>query len=462
MGDNFREYGYNFQVKIISSLLKDRDFVNQVYDLLKPSYFDAKSLTWISQHVFTYFDQYRTTPTLEVFKAKLASVENELERTEIKTALKDAWHQIGSDDLDFIKSETKNFCINQVLKVAILESVDHLKEGKFDLIKQKVDAALKLCSTDKDFGMDYLKDIDYRYSEEAVIETVTTGWEVIDQLMGGGLPLGKLGIIIAPTGIGKTWFLCALGAAALKAGKNVLHYSLELDEKYVARRYDCILSGIPMDDLTYSVPEIKNKLKKFNGGSLHIKEFPPGTLSLHSLEANIDKHILTGNKPDIVILDYAELLKIDYNKDMRDDKVLGELYKDMRGMAGSRNFAFWSADQTNRSGNDKDVVGGESISNSFAKLFAVDFWMSISRRSKDKVNNTARGNVGKNRMGPDGMVFPIHFNPGQGIIQIFDERSDKGQATKKDMVSDAIYEQQQLSSIYNSLNKQRTEPNDLF
>lgn len=458
MGDTLNDYGYGFQTKVIASLLTDRTFTDNIIDILVPDYFDSSSLKWLCKNTLFYFKEYRTVPTLDVFKVQLSNVASESEQVEIKSTLKAVWTNIDSDDLQFVKEQTIEFCKNQVLKAVILKSVDYLKQGKFDNIKTEVDAALKICQGDKNFGHDYLNDIDYRYTDEAEVERIGTGWEVLDDLTGGGLGKGKFGIIMAPTGIGKSWLLCGLGAAALKAGKTVVHYTLELDENYVAKRYDAILTGTPMDDLKYSVNETKRRLKEYKG-SVHIKYFPAGTLTFNALESHLDKFIMGGIQPDLVILDYAELMQIDYSANMREDKVLGELYKNLRGLASLKNFALWSGDQTNRGSSTKDIIEGDGISNAYAKLFALDFMMSISRRPKDKVKNTARCFVGKNRMGPDGLTFPMLFDTSTATFEIYNENTDKGKQLTKDMQSDDEYERKQLGNIYQ---KHITQPKQLF
>ena len=99
------------------------------------------------------------------------------------------------NDTEFVKNEFLDFCKNQKLKNAIMQSVDFLKGGQYDSIKRIVDDALK-AGTARDMGHDYARDIELRMSETAR-DTVGTGWEVIDDLTNGGLGPGELGVIIS-------------------------------------------------------------------------------------------------------------------------------------------------------------------------------------------------------------------------------------------------------------------------
>lgn len=463
MVNTLNEFGYEFQTKILSALITDQEFTSQIYDKLKPEYFENKSLEWLVEQTFKYFDEYKTLPTLEVFHVQITNLQKDsLIRTEVISTLKSAWKNVESIDLKFVKDRTFDFCRHQLIKNAYPESIDLLQRGMIDEAVEVLIAARQKGQKVENVGLDYLTDIEVRYTDIAEKPRISTGWSVIDDIMGGGLPKGKFGIVMASTGVGKSFILCQLGSEALKAGKTVLHYTLELDANYVAKRYDGIYTGIQFDDLKYNISKIKKTVSRFDG-KLIIKEFPPSTLTIQGLESDIDKSILSGIVPDLVILDYPELLIVPYNTMMREDKVLGEFYKDLRGLAGRKNFALWGCDQTNRSSVSKDVVENDSISNSFAKLFALDFLMSISRRAKDKVNNVARLHVSKNRLGPDGLTFPMRFDTSIGKFEVYNESTETGKKVKLETYSDEDYGKQLIAKQYAAqqlLNTNRNE--DLF
>lgn len=460
MDNTLDKYGYGFQTKLLSCLITDREFTTQCVDLIDLNYFENKALKFLIENTIFYFKERRVLPTLDVFKVQISNLDKGLFRTEVVSALQSAWNNIQSSDLSFVKEQTLEFCRHQEIRKAFENGLDLFKEGQYEEIVKLITDAAKKGQYSQDFGLEYLKDIEYRYSEEGKLERVATGFPVLDTVMDGGLPVGKLGIVMAPTGIGKSWLLAYFGANALKAGKKVLHYTLELDDVYTAQRYDTILTGIPYANLPYNIPVIKSSLSQYTG-QLFIKEFPPSTLSLHQLETHIDKYILDGFDPDLVILDYAELLYINFDKNSREDKVLGQLYTDLRGLAGRKNFALWTADQTNRTGSTKEIVEGSDISNAFAKLFAVDFLMTLQRRPKDKVSNTARIHISKSRLGPDGMTFPCIFNTDKGIIDILDELSESGRKVKKSMITESEYDRKLLQQRYDEL-MSSTNKTDIF
>ena len=459
--DKLTEYGHNYQVKVLNLLIHDNEFITNVYDILhdrEMAYFDSDSHVWICNSIIEYYLEYRTLITPDVFKIKLISVKVEKHRIEIFQALKEIYAIDNIADSEYIKTTFLDFLKNQIIKSAILECVDHLNESNYNKIKSVIDTAFERCNLDKKTGKDYKENIDGRYNEEQLMTSkIPTGWPVIDEILDGGLQRGNLGVVIAPTGIGKTWILCHVGAQAIKQGYNVLHYTLELSEDYVMRRYDTILTNISTDALKYDIPKIKSKVNKLNG-NLRVIHHPPRTLTFDSLESDIQNKINRYGKFDLVIIDYAELLAYDTSGKERLDIVLSNLYTNLKGrIAGKFNVATWTADQTNRSGTDTEVVRGSSISNGFSKLFIVDLVITLARRIKDKALKRAMVAVEKNRQGPDGMIFPAKFDPTYGIIEFYKERTKNADEVTK--VSDANSDMDMLKNVYNTMNKIRTTPN---
>jgi hypothetical protein len=380
-----------------------------------------------------------------VFKVEISKMEDSGMQKRIVEQLKLAFTQLGDNDLDYVKKEFSNFCINQNLKEAIVQSVDLLKAGSYDRIKDLVDKAMKV-GVDTDLGLDYVLDFEER-SEDLNRTTVPTSWDCINGLMDGGLGPGELGVIVAPSGVGKTWVLCALGAAAVKAGMNVVHYSLELSEHYVGQRYDTVFTQIPSGDLKNRKEDVLQKIKKLKGRLL-IKYFPPKGISARNIESHIEKMTAAGNKPDLVIIDYADLLLSTTNKSESTYGEQGGVYIELRGMGGMLGIPVWTASQTNRSAIDSEVIEADKVADSYAKVMNADFIMSISRKSKDKLNNTARFHVMKNRFGPDGLTFPSKMDTNIGSIEVFEASSSDGIITSKESNDGAVMEKKLLHKKY--------------
>jgi len=429
--DKLTDFGHTFQVKSIASLMKNQSFLEQIHDILDEKHYDSDSLKWVVKECKKYYDEYRKCITLDVFKVKTSEVENDVLKLSIVENLKEVFRHLESPDLDFIEDKALDFFKNQTLKSAIVQSVEIMEaKGDFEQIKRLVDDALN-AGTERNIGHEYIEHIEDRYSETAR-STVETGWDVIDDLTQGGLGGGELGVIVAPAGVGKTWVLAAIGANAMKRGKHIVHYSLELNEAYVGLRYDSIFTGIANQNLKYHKDDVQTEMEKLKG-DLVIKYYPTKSASVNTLSAHLKRITTLGTEVDMVVVDYADILK-DTGNSREVRHALGNIYEDLRGLAGEFQIPVWTASQANRSALDEDVIEATKVSESYQKIMTADFVMSLSRKVEDKIGNTGRFHVIKNRFGPDGITFPAKVNTNTGKMEIYEGNSvgGKEQQTKID------------------------------
>jgi len=445
MTDRLSSYGYSFQIKVIASLFTDKSFLQQISDILSPKYFESDANNWIVNTVLEYHKEYKSSPTLEVIKVKTQELDHEVLKQQVIQHMKDAWKYIEAEDLTFIKQQAIDFCKNQEIKKAILSSVELLKHGQYEEIKSKIDNALK-SGGDKDIGHDYMTSIEERYTD-AVRDTKETPWEVINDLTDGGLGKGELAVFVAPAGIGKSWGLINIGANAIKKGMTVLHYTLELNEAYVGLRYDSVITGIPNQNLKHYQSQVKDDLAKLKG-ELIIKHYPTKSVSVIGLRAHIEKCIMQDKKPDVIIVDYADLLR-GHGQEKRHE--LEGIYEDLRGMAGEYEIPVWTASQANRSALEEDVIDASKVSESYGKVMVADFIISLSRKVQDKLAGTGRWHVIKNRFGPDGITLPSKMNTSNGQIHIYADTSVQGKDAQKQMDNGEEYTRKMLSRKFQEI-----------
>jgi len=316
-----------------------------------------------------------------------------------------------------------------------MQSVKLIKTSSFDEIQKVIHEALKL-GTDNNFGHDYLKDFEKRFLIKSR-DPVTTGWQRIDDICKGGLGKRELGVVIAPTGAGKSMVLAHLGAKALIEGKTVVHYTFELADTVVGSRYDSALTGIPLNDLFTNKQKILETVKDIDG-HLIIKEYPTKSASTETIKNHIERLKKRGIEPDIIIVDYADLLRpVKVTREKRHD--LENIYEELRAIAQVYDCPLWTASQTNRSGLNAEVITMESISEAFNKCFVADFIFSLSRTIQDKQANKGRVYVAKNRNGPDGLVFPIFADWSNVSMKVLEPQDDGEEAVQSSTASTVEY-----------------------
>ena len=419
MGNNapsFSKFGKDFQESLCQMILQDRPFADQIMEVLDIGFLELHYLRVFVQKIFEYREKYSVHPTYKIM-ISIIRAEIEDENAATQQQLRNYFARIHESQVtgsEYIKNTALDFCRKQKLKEAMIRSVPLLEKSSFDEIAKIINDAIKL-GDHSDHGYDYVKDFEKRFEIKAR-NPITTGWSDIDGLCKGGLGKGELGVVIAPTGAGKSMVLVHLGAEALKQGKTVVHYTLELADTVVAGRYDSCITKIPLSQMHSFKEEIYEKVQDIEG-VLIVKEYPTKSASTRTLRTHLERLKMHDVNPDMVIVDYGDLLRPVSGKNEKRHE-LESIYEEMRGLAKEFDCCLWTASQTNRSGLNAEVITLESISEAFNKCFVSDFIFSLSRTVEDKQSNTGRIFVAKNRNGPDGLVFPISMQTANVQIEV--------------------------------------------
>ena len=414
---DFSKFGNMFQENLAKLILMDRAYSDQIGEVLETEYFETKYLKRFTNLIYQYKEKYEVHPSMNLM-ASLINTEMDKEDDLVIKQVRDFLIRIHSDPAvqgeEYIKDTALDFCKKQKLKEAIVKSVRLLEKSSFDEISDLINEALKLGQSN-DFGYHYIKDFEKRF-EVKVRSPMTTGWKTFDDLMQGGLGAGELGVAMAGTGAGKSHILVHLGAQALKEKKTVVHYTLELSETVVARRYDSCITGVKLKDLNVFKDNILEVVKDIEG-TLIVKEYPTRSISTTAIKNHLSKLKMRGVEPDIIIVDYADLInpKKSYGEKRHD---LESIYEELRGIAQEHKCPIWTVSQTNRTGYNAELVTMESISEAFSKCFVADFIFTLSRTTEDKNNNTGRFFVAKNRFGPDGLIYPVKMDTSNVKISV--------------------------------------------
>ena len=451
---SFERFGKTFQENLVQLILDDRAFADQISEVMDTSFLELKYLRVFVDKIFDYRKKYGTHPSRDTITTILRTdidKENELLQKQIREYFaRISSNEFSVDGEQHIKDTSLDFCKKQKLKEAMIKSVGLIQNSSYDEISKIINDALKL-GTDNNHGYDFILDFEKRFELKAR-NPVSTGWELIDNISKGGLGRGELGVVIAPTGAGKSMALVHLGAMALQAGLNVVHYTLELQDKVVALRYDSCITGISLTDVKEQKDIVWNGVKDVKG-KLIIKEYPTKSASTNTIKNHLEKLKRKDFRIDMVIVDYGDLLRpLSAQKEKRIE--LEGIYEELRGLAQVYQCSLWTASQTNRSGLNAEVITMESISEAFNKCFVADFIFTISRTIKDKNMNEGRLFVAKNRNGPDGLVFPIFMDTGNVKIKVLSQSTESAteiieKATKK--------QEENLKQKYRNYKKDKKE-----
>jgi len=413
---NFGRYGKSFQEGLVQLIFEDRPFADQITEVLDTEFLELEYLRIFVSKVINYRAKYSTHPSVEAMITILRT-EMDGEDEVLQNQVREYFARIHTrelTDIEYIKETSLDFCRKQNLKEAMMKSVGLLQNCSFDEISTVINDALKLGS-ENNFGYDYLADFEERFKIKHRAP-VTTGWKEIDTITGGGLGKSELGVVIAPTGAGKSMALVHLGSQAIKEGKTVVHYTLELQDTVIGTRYDSCITGYPLSDIRNFKDDIYEEIKQLDG-ALIVKEYPTKSATTNTIRSHLARLVKREIKPGLIIVDYADLLKpVTVRKEKRNE--LESIYEELRALSTEFKCPIWTASQTNRSGLNAEVITMEQISEAFNKCFVADFIFSISRTIEDKQNNQGKIFIAKNRNGPDGIIYPIFMDTSNVKIQI--------------------------------------------
>lgn len=416
--NTFQTFGKLFQEKLCYLILEDRVFADRMIEVLKIEFLESKHLQWFVDKVFNYKTTYKTHPSTETMETIIKSnveKENELLQKQIVDFYV-RWNKTNIEDKEFIKHESLDFCRKQKLHEGMMKCTGLLKTNSFDEIKQVIDTALK-AGAEIDPGHDYIKDFEKRYVDN-VRFPISTGWEKIDEITSGGLGRGEYGLIMGASGGGKSMLMVHLAVEALKKGLNVIYYTLELRPEVIGQRFDACLTGIPISELKEHKQEVLDKIKNIPG-KLIIKFYPKKSASITTIRNHFSRLKTQGFKGDMVILDYLDLLKsVGIKKELRHE--IGETYDEFEAFGQEENLVLWTGSQINRTGFGSNTISMEHVSEAFNKNFGSYLTIGLSRDDNDKVNNTGRITICKNRSGPDGITFNVFMDPANVDIKVLD------------------------------------------
>lgn len=428
-----------FQEKIVQSLLTDRQWAAQMAEVLDVGYFEFAYLRQMTRKYLDYYNKFKEFPSLELFitvvKEDLVAAQDLVLTEQIVTVIKNTKAKRDLGDLQYVKEAAMSFCRQQGFKNALVECAELIKvEDQYDRAIEIVKKAISAGQAQSP-GLSLDDDIDARYSE-TYRNTIRTGiglrnenWQEIDgpsldarKILNGGAGRGELCVVIAPTGVFKSHFLVHIGGQALLQGKNVLHFTFELHERSVGVRYDSHLLGI--DSL--ECIENKEKIKQFYAdnvgtlGKLRIKYFNTGVATVNTLRTFIDKLALDGFRPDLVIVDYAGIMRSTEKYDLPRME-LKKIYEELRCFSSELDVPVWTACQSNKEGAEAEIISLANMSEAYAQAHICDFVVGIGRPESQKSTGLGTIFIAKNRNGVDGVSFKVRLDTARSRISMLSD-----------------------------------------
>lgn len=408
MNKNFDYLGNQFQLQLLNQIIEDKDFSSSIMDVIESSYFDNKYFKIIIQMIKEYFSKYESTPNFDTLEQ---IVKSEVSQELVAKIVLDTIKQVKEAPFEgtvFVQEKALKFCKQQELQKAMDRAQKIITEGDFesyDKVEGLVRDALKVGQTDKGTsdiftGLDTVLEEDYRHP-------IPMGIVGIDKLLKGGLAKGEIGVILAPTGVGKTTILTKIANTAFNLGYNVLQIFFEDNPKIVQRKHFTIWTGIEPDNLANHKEEVMSKITEIQEtmkNKLVLKKLASDTMTMNQIKNQVRKMIADGTKIDLILLDYIDCVLPESSA--KDEwKAEGSVMRGFEAMCHELNLVGWTATQGNRSSISSEVVTTDQMGGSIKKAQVGHVIITVAKTLQQKEMNLATIAITKSRLGKDGVVF---------------------------------------------------------
>jgi replicative DNA helicase len=421
----FDYLGSTFQQQLLNQIILDKDFSRSIIDVIETDYFDNKYFKIIIQMIREYYLKYEHVPNFETLE--------QLTKSEIKQELAskiiiDTINKIKESSIEgseFVQEKAMKFCKQQELQKVMVKAQQIIDDGEFenyDTLEKLVREALLVGErednmSDVFYNLDEVLNEDYRHP-------VPMGIPGIDRLLKGGLAKGEIGVILAPTGVGKSTLLTKIANHAFNIGNNVLQVFFEDNPKIIQRKHITLWTKVHPDELSERKEEVMikvNEVKDSMPNKLILKKLPSDTITMSQIKNQVRKMIAEGINIDVILLDYIDCVLPE--KNLGDEwKSEGSVMRSFESMCHELDLVGWTATQGNRSSISSDVVTTDQMGGSIKKAQVGHVIITVAKSLQQKEMKLATIAITKSRIGDDGIVFEnCKFD--NGMLEIDTESS---------------------------------------
>lgn len=417
------KYEGDFQKSIVSAALQDPKFLVQYNDVLLPGYLDHEYLSSILRVARELTERLEEVPTkltlveeLKEFCTKFNLASHDRESV---LNLTEELYSNKVNNLDYIQDRVVDFGQRQALRAAIMKIVTLFQSGKGDVhekARKILDEALTVGLSTSDMGLDLYPSLINLPSLAAKSPSgkgkkVPTMIPTLDKMTHGGPGRGEVWVVVGLPGRGKSTFLVNIGAAGLKNGFCVVHFTIgDLNEIDVGVRYAARLTMSSTYDVVSGSEAYLRKASKVSRYNPHlfIKYYPSATATMDHLRAYVSRiKSLHEVSPAIIIIDYPEELKRQFG----DNLYLGgeHNYSYANKLAADFDSTVWLASQPKqwKADHPKDVIKGEDMGESRRKFQKVDGMVSWNMSYEEEMMQRGRLWVDKTRR--DKSFYLVHM-----------------------------------------------------
>jgi replicative DNA helicase len=406
---NFGYLGFSFQQSLIKAIVEDKKYGETIIDVIDSKFFDNNSFRFIMENMKELYKNFTKIPDYDTLAQKIMKeAGGNTTSSKVHVDTLDAI-QKNEQQVEFVKQTALNFCKQQNLKRELKNVQNIIDSGEFEAynkIEEIIQKALQV-GIIGDEATDVFHDIEGALEKDNR-RPIPTGITGIDNLLMGGLGRGELGVVLAPTGTGKTTILTKIANTAYNMDYNVLQIFFEDNPGNIKRKHYTIWSDIAPKDQPETKEEVMEKVQEAqtrSKGNLRLLKLPSDNVTISEIKNKIRKMNADGFKVDLLIIDYVDCISPERSTMGEEWKGEGSIMRSLESMTGEFDIAVWTATQGNRESISSEVVTGDQMGGSIKKAQIAHVIISIGKTLEQKDQNLATLSLIKSRIGRDGVVF---------------------------------------------------------
>ena len=370
---------------------------------IKSGFYTSQEIDILSQLSNKFFERFNETPTRDQLSMLVQRSERAKEK--ITDDILDLVFNVDIDQFDeeWLISTTESWIKYRTFEISLTDTVEFVKTTvvtpeNVDSIVQKVKGLINdrnNLSFNSDLGLDFF-DVDAHDQKDT--EKVSTGYNFLDRMLGGGYDRGGNLIVYAgEQNIGKSIYLANDAANFVKMGTNTVVVTAEMAAHKFIKRIGSNLLTININEYAEKArnkEHIKRRLETVGDGltppgSLFVKQFPTSQATVLDIEAYVnqieeERQIKVG----AVIIDYINILANYRNQNTENTYMkIKQIAEDLRAMGIRNNWLIVTATQITRNGYNSSDIGMTDIAESAGLSHTADVMLGIIQDDLMRANS---------------------------------------------------------------------------
>ena len=418
MANVYERYGFSeeFQHKVIACFIAHPQKFDVHADMLRPEYFTTTAAFDVVFHAKEYYGKYLQWPDFSMLANYCFAKLNRLNPDKATEAgnFVSSLAELDTSDADAIFDLVRDFARERSVYRALRTAHSALMEGKpvEGGLVQLFQSALEVGGATEDLGVFLHKDYEDLLRQRGVSDVgIPCGsYGLLNGIWRNGWEPGWLVVPLAPPKRYKTTFAINLAmglASEMGDSYDVLYYACEISQKLAALRALCSMTGFTMDQITDNrevmLAAAKAQMTRMQGRIL-FKSFPSKTATIDTIRAHALNAVRVHKlRPKMIVIDYAETVRVDMPKGTPDARISAEVYTQARALGDQLGSVVIMPDRCNRETVSRAVPSMTGFQGAFEKAGIVDVGIGLCQTEAEHLQNRMRYFIFLNRHGREGV-----------------------------------------------------------